>query len=74
MANDLPKRLPRDGAADLEAAVQRREFYRLTPDVVPLPAWLPLPLHAVPTRETTTPTRCLLRAVEAGLLRRLRSE
>ncbi|GGU49248.1 hypothetical protein GCM10010289_82280 [Streptomyces violascens] len=71
MANDLPKRHPRDGAAELEAAVTRREFFRLTPEECPLPQWLKLPPRAVPTRTTVTPTRSVLGVVEAALLRRL---
>lgn len=71
MANDLPKRIRRDGVAELEAAVTRREFHRLTAEEYPLPPWLTLPAYAVPTRTTRTPTRSVLRAVEAGLLRRL---
>lgn len=74
MATHLPQRLPRDGTADLEAAVTRREFFRLTPEEYPLPPWLTLPTYVVPTRTTTTPTRPMLRAVETGLRRRLRGE
>lgn len=70
MTNDLSERLRRDGTADLEVAVARREFYRLTPEGYPLPPSLTLPAYAVPIRTTTAPTRSVLRAVETGLLQR----
>ncbi|MBT2397944.1 hypothetical protein [Streptomyces sp. ISL-100] len=69
MAKPLPKRTPGEALAELEAAVDRREFHRLTPgDTVGFSNKVPLP-PSVPRGPYTKPTRAMLTDVEAGLRR-----
>jgi hypothetical protein len=69
MGSSLPKRAPRDGVTEIEAAVARREFHRLVPgdtvafsNKVPLPAWSPRGGYVVASRSQ-------LQEVRAGLER-----
>ncbi|MFF3751035.1 hypothetical protein ACFYYH_11325 [Streptomyces sp. NPDC002018] len=70
MAYELPKRLPRNGAAELEAAVTGHEFYRLTPDETWHSKWALWPAGA-PRGPFRKPTRTILHRVMAGVEKRL---
>ncbi|MGP3687353.1 hypothetical protein ACTVZO_22070 [Streptomyces sp. IBSNAI002] len=70
MADKLPKRVRL--MSDVDAAIARRDFHRLGLDDSPMPDWVPA--EAAPIRTTTRATPEILRALTAGLERRLSDE
>lgn len=71
MAESTARSTPADRASDLITAIAQRDFHRLTPDERdPFPLWADVP-DWVPRKGYTRPTRDVLRAVEAGLRRKL---
>ncbi|WP_404958974.1 hypothetical protein [Streptomyces sp. 147326] len=57
---------------DLDAAISRREFFRLGREDTPMPDWVPA--DAAPIRSTVRATPEILRALTAGLERRWTDE
>lgn len=63
----LPKRVPGVGLAELEAAIDRREFHRLRPEerAVPYPPRVPRSGYVVPGREGLEDVAACLRRLIA---------